>query len=185
MARSALATRVGNPHGGAVRTLSTHAPHPESIAPSEAEVLIEVNLAGLDAIRETFATLVPDVQRKVLRGLAQVAFDTAQTQVDTHTQTGALARSLRLRSDGEGGWIVGHDQQHAPYAGFLHWGTRPHIIRPREKKALRWPSGQGGKTGFVFAKWVRHPGYEGDAYLVKAADEAVKQFDAIVRRTEV
>ena len=147
--------------------------------------MIEVNVQGIEAIRATFARLVPEAQTKVLKGLAQVAFDTAQRQVDTHTQTGALARSLRLRSDGEGGWIIGHDQQHAPYAPWVHWGTRPHMIRPREKKALRWPSGAGGKTGFVFAKWVRHPGYAGDAWLVQAADEAVRQFDAIVRRVEV
>lgn len=147
--------------------------------------MIEVDVSGLDEVRAIFATLVPEVQQKVLRGLAQVAFDTAQTQVDTHTQTGALARSLRLRSDGQGGWIVGHDQQHAPYVSFVHWGSRPHIIRPRDKKALRWPSGQGGQTGFVFAKWVKHPGYAGDAWLVKAAEEAVRQFDAIMRRVEV
>lgn len=147
--------------------------------------MIEINIHGIEAIRATFARLVPEAQTKVLKGLAQVAFDTAQRQVDTHTQTGALARSLRLRSDGEGGWIIDHDQQHAPYAPFVHFGTRPHIIRPREKKSLRWPSGQGGKTGFVFAKWVRHPGYAGDAWLVQAADEAVRQFDAIVRRVEV
>lgn len=147
--------------------------------------MIEINVAGLDAIRARFATLVPEVQAKTLRGLAQVAFDTAQTQVDTHTQTGALARSLRLRSNGDGGWIVGHDQQHAPYSLWVHWGSRPHVIRPREKKALRWPSGAGGKTGFVFAKWSKHPGYAGDSWLVKAADEAVRQFDAIVRRVEV
>ena len=147
--------------------------------------MIELNVQGVESIRATFARLVPEAQTKVLKGLAQVAFDTAQRQVDTHTQTGALARSLRLRSDGEGGWIIGHDQQHAPYAPWVHWGSRPHIIRPREKKALRWPSGQGGKTGFVFAKWVRHPGYAGDAWLVQAADEAVRQFDAIVRRVEI
>ena len=147
--------------------------------------MIEVNIQNIEAIRATFARLVPEAQAQVLKGLAQVAFDTAQTQVDTHTQTGALARSLRLRSDVEGGWIIGHDQQHAPYAQWVHWGSRPHIIRPRDKKSLRWPSGQGGKTGFVFAQWAKHPGYSGDAYLVKAADEAVRQFDAIVRRVEV
>lgn len=147
--------------------------------------MIELNIQGIEAIRATFARLVPEVQSKVLKGLAQVAFDTAQRQVDTHTQTGALARSLRLRSDGDDGWIIGHDQQHAPYAPFVHFGTRPHIIRPREKKSLRWPSGAGGKTGFVFAKWAKHPGFSGDPWLVQAADEAVRQFDAIVKRVEV
>lgn len=147
--------------------------------------MIEINPQGLEQIRATFARLVPETQRQVVRGLADVAFATAQDQVDTHTKTGALARSLRLQSDGEGGWLIGHDQQMAPYAPFVHWGTRPHTIKPRDKKVLRWPSGQGGKTGFVFARFVRHPGYEGDAWLVKAADEAVRQFDAIVRRVQL
>ena len=147
--------------------------------------MIELNLAGMDEVRAAFARLVPETQTKVLKGLAQVAFDAAQRQVDTHTQTGALARSLRLRSDGDGGWLIGHDQQHAPYAPFVHWGTRPHEIRPRDKTVLRWPSGQGGKASFIFARFVHHPGYKGDAYLIEAADEAVRQFDAIVRRLEV
>jgi hypothetical protein len=143
--------------------------------------MIELHVEGLERLRAAFARLVPETQRQVLRGLADVAFAAAQDRVDTHTQTGALARSLRLRSDGAGGWIVGHDRQMAPHAPFVHWGTRAHVIRPREKKALRWPSGQGG---FVFARRVRHPGYAGDAWLVKAADAAVRQFDAIVRRVQ-
>lgn len=147
--------------------------------------MIEVNVEGIEAIRATFARLVPEAQAQVLRGLAQVAFDAAQQQVDTHTQTGALARSLRLRSDGDDGWIIDHDQQHAPYAIFLHFGTRPHLIKPKDKKALRWPGGSGSKTNFIFAKWVHHPGYEGHPYLIEAADEAVKQFDAIVKRIEL
>jgi hypothetical protein len=146
--------------------------------------MIDVQIDGLAQIRDQFARLVPDIQQPVLNGLAQVAFDTAQRQVDTHTQTGALARSLVLRPDGESGWIIGHQQQHAPYALFVHWGSRRHVITPREKKALRWPSGQGTGTRFIFAKFVNHPGYQGDPWLVKAADEAVKQFDAIVRRVQ-
>lgn len=168
--------------------------------------MIEVNVEGIKAIRATFARLVPETQAKVLKGLAQVAFDTAQRQVDTHTQTGALARSLRRRSDGDGGWIIDHNQQHAPYAPFVHWGTKPHPIdaKPfpfpvwyqrktktgktvsylKRKRSLRWTTGGGGNTGNVFAMHVDHPGYKGDAWLVKAADEAVRQFDAIVRRVE-
>ncbi len=147
--------------------------------------MIELNLEGLDAIRDTFKRLVPEVRQHVLDGMAQIAFDTAQQQVDTHTKTGALARSLRMRPDGDSAWIIDHDLQHAPHAIFIHFGTRPHLIKPKDKKALRWAGGSGGGTRFIFAKWVRHPGYRGHAYLVEAADEAVKQFDAIVRRIQL
>ena len=147
--------------------------------------MIDLSPEGMEQVRATFSRLVPEVQKQVLNGLAQVAFDTAQKQADTHTQTGALVRSLRLRPEGESAWIVDHDLQHAPHAVFVHWGTRAHVIRPRDRKALRWASGQGGATRFIFAKWVNHPGYVGDPYLVQAADEAVKQFDAIVRRVNL
>lgn len=144
--------------------------------------MIDITPEGLAEIQKTFAALVPTVQNRVVRGLAQAAFDAAETQVDTHTQTGALLASLRLRSDGETGWIIDHDLQHAPYAPFVHWGTRAHEIRPRHKKVLRWPSGQGEKTSFAFARFVHHPGYEGDPWLVKAADAAIRQFDRIVHQ---
>ncbi len=146
--------------------------------------MIELNIDGLAAIREQFRRMVPETKRQVLSGMAQTAYDTAQRQVDTHTVTGALARSLFLKPEGDDAWIIGHHRQHAPHALFVHWGTRPHVIRPKTKKALRWVGGSGGGTGFIFAKFVNHPGYPGDAWLVKAADEAVRQFDAIVRRVQ-
>jgi hypothetical protein len=144
--------------------------------------MIEINMEGMEAIRQEFARLVPEVQQRVLDGMAQVAFDTAQRQADTHTKTGALARSLRLRPEGDSAWIIDHNLQSAPHALFVHWGwrrTRP--IYPKRKKALRWVGG----GGFIFAKSVTTPAeYAGDPWLVKAADEAVRQFDNIVRREQ-
>jgi hypothetical protein len=174
-----------------------------SLLMMETPQLIEIRLDRLEEVYAQFAQLVPQLQKKTLKKLAQVAFDTAQRQADTHTVTGALARSLRLRPEGESAWIIDHNLQHAPHALFVHWGTRAHVIRHREKSVLRWAtqnqkafakgSARGAqylgkanskKFGFVFAKEVHHPGYEGDAWLVKAADEAVRQFDAIVRRVQ-
>jgi hypothetical protein len=71
---------------------------------------------------------------------------------------------------------VGHDGQRAPHAEFVLFGTRPHIIRPKDKKALRWVSG----NGFVFARVVNHPGYLGDNYLETAATDAIKAMPGIV-----
>ncbi|MBE2294770.1 MAG: hypothetical protein IAF00_07455 [Phycisphaerales bacterium] len=144
--------------------------------------MIEIKPEGIAEVRAAFKKLVPELQQQALNDLAQVAFDTAQRQVDTHTQTGALARSLRLRPDGDDAWIIDHDTQHAPHAVFVHWGTRAHDIRPRDKKVLRWTQGGGNRTSYVFARFVRHPGYEGDPWLVTAAEEAIRQFDRIVSR---
>jgi hypothetical protein len=58
----------------------------------------------------------------------------------------------------------------------VHWGTRPHKIRPKTKKALRWA--QGG--AFQFAREVNHPGYRGDPWMIRAADDAIRQFAAVI-----
>ncbi|PWI06533.1 hypothetical protein DIZ27_32860 [Streptomyces sp. NWU339] len=47
---------------------------------------------------------------------------------------------------------------------FVLDGTRPHIIRPRRAKALRFET--GGRV--VFAKRVRHPGTRANPFLQRA-----------------
>ena len=53
----------------------------------------------------------------------------------------------------EGGWKQYHISM-VGYAVYVEFGTPPHIIRPKNGKALHWKS--GGKN--VFAKSVQHPG---------------------------
>lgn len=143
--------------------------------------MIELSVEGVEEIRRTFAQLVPRAKARALEGLAQTAYGTARREADTHTQTGALVRSLSLKPEGDDAWIVGHDTAHAPHALFVHWGTKPHVIRPKERKALRWVNG----NGYLFAKFVKHPGYKGDPWLETAADEAVRRFDLIVRNIDL
>jgi hypothetical protein len=70
--------------------------------------------------------------------------------------------------------------QVAPYARFVHDGTKPHLI-PKQpmphpvtgKKALRWV----GKAGLpAFARQVKHPGYKGDPWFKTTMD---KVFEAM------
>ena len=142
--------------------------------------MIEIKPEGIAEVRAAFQKLVPELQQQALNDLAQVAFDAAELQISTHNKTGRLKDSITKAPDGNG-WVIYHDTQAAPYAVFVHWGTRAHDIRPRDKKILSWTQGGGHSTQYVFARFVRHPGYEGDPWLVTAADEAVRQFDRIVR----
>ncbi|MDP2811771.1 MAG: hypothetical protein Q8O34_16660 [Rhodocyclaceae bacterium] len=139
--------------------------------------MIRIEIAGQDAIEKHLAGLPVKLETRVLHEMSQIIYDQAQRGADKHTKTGALLQSLYNRPI-PGGRKIGHNPQRAPHAVFVHWGTRPHVIRPKNRKVLRWPSG----GAFAFARKVNHPGYKGDPWLHQAANEAIRQFDAIVNR---
>jgi HK97 gp10 family phage protein len=80
------------------------------------------------------------------------------------------------------------------YARFVEEGTRPHEIRPRNKKALAWPKtgktpaglGRGPQGTFKssgtlqFAKVVHHPGFKGHFYMRRALQESKDDLGRIV-----
>jgi hypothetical protein len=137
---------------------------------------ISVQIGDIQGVINRLTAIPVGLEKYVINNLSQVAYDNAEAGADVHTKTGALRQSLYNRAIPEGR-VIGHDRNRAPYAAFVLLGTRPHKILPKNKKALRWPA--GGK--FAFAKAVNHPGYRGDNYLLRAATEAVRQFDRIVR----
>lgn len=47
------------------------------------------------------------------------------------------------------------------YGKYVEFGTPPHIITPKEKKALKFKSGKG----FIFSKKVRHPGTRPNPFI--------------------
>ncbi len=137
--------------------------------------MITVRIGNTGQVQKLLAELTPQLTKTVILRLSQETYDSAQAGAGRHNKTGALFRSLYNRTTPTGR-AVGHDTQAAPQAAFVNLGTKPHVIVPKKGKALRWPA--GGK--FAFAKRVNHPGYKGDAYLFRAADDAVRQFTAIV-----
>lgn len=54
-----------------------------------------------------------------------------------------------------------------PAVRFVHEGTRPHIIRARRARALRFT--MGGRP--TYAKYVRHPGTRANPFLTDALRE--------------
>lgn len=100
--------------------------------------------------------------------------DTAQDKA-VHlfrSRTGMLvaATEMSVTEGGDNG-IEGRvfiDDSLVPYGKFVHEGTKPHIIRRKNKKVLRWPVEDG--TGFRFAREVHHPGTKPDQFVYKAAD---------------
>lgn len=134
-----------------------------------------VKFDGLSEATGTLRRLPAALEKTTILRMSQVAYDEAQRGAGRHNRTGALVQSLFNRAIPKGREI-GHDGQRAPHAIFVQLGTRPHVILPNKKKALRWAT--GGK--FFFAGKVNHPGYRGDAYLINAATLAVREFSSIL-----
>lgn len=136
-------------------------------------------LLRLDEIRRSLLKLVPDLSHECSAKTANALFEQARAGAMRHNKTGALVRSLKIRSLGNDRYQVYHDLSVAPHAKFVHWGTKPHIIRPKYKNVLRFVP-RGGND-FVFAKIVHHPGYKGDPYLVRARTSVAQRFSTIAR----
>ena len=73
-------------------------------------------------------------------------------------QTGTLRRSIQKRVEGAHRGVVFTDEKYAPYVEF---GTRPHVITPKNRKMLAFRV--GGRL--VFAKRVNHPGTRAYNYM--------------------
>lgn len=91
--------------------------------------------------------------------------DEAQTNHRFISRTGQLERSIDVKFNENSG-IVYIDSQSAPHGLFVHEGTAPHSIFPKNKKALRWVPQGGG--AFQFARVVHHKGTKADPFLFNA-----------------
>lgn len=137
--------------------------------------MIEVSLNGIDKLVKDLQGVPDKLIKPTILRMSQIAYDETQRGAGRHSKTGALFQSVYNRKV-QDGRAVGHDTGRAPHAKFVLFGTRPHVIRPKTKKALRW----AGPGGFVFAKRVNHPGSKADPYLETARDKALAGFERIV-----
>ena len=140
---------------------------------------IKITLQGLSEARGTLPELPKAIERIVIARMSEIVFDEVERGAARHKRPvgdSGLMRSIFNQPHGNGGRAIGHDLQIAPHAKFVNLGTRAHDIRPVKGKALRWVSG----NGYVFSKFVRHPGYIGDAYVINAATIALREFSRVV-----
>ena len=135
--------------------------------------MISVSISGLEAVRAEFARLDDALRNKALARTAVDVERLVEQAADKHTKTGALVSSVFSKRINASTYEIGHDLQRAPHAVFVHWGTKPHVIKPKNRKVLRWPS--GGE--FVFARAVNHPGSKPDKWIERAAAQVPRIFN--------
>lgn len=126
-----------------------------------------------DSVSEKLAIAFGDVdglQRRVAWKASQYLRDAAQENVvqGGRVNTGRLRDSIRAFRPVKtaDGYTAGAGTD-VPYAPYVEWDTRPHEIRPRRAKALRFMV--GGQI--IFAQKVNHPGTTGIHFMSRAAAE--------------
>jgi HK97 gp10 family phage protein len=128
-----------------------------------------MQIHGADELLAAFAkmpAMVSRTMRDSVKMAARVVQEEARSVHGFTTRTGHLERSVSTAFEEPMTGIVGLSEAAAPYAPFVHQGTAPHIIRPRNKKLLRWPS----RGRFTSAKEVFHPGTSPDPFLYQALE---------------
>jgi len=92
-------------------------------------------------------------------------------------RTGRLRQSIQVRVQ-PNGVTVGPD---TPYAGYVEFGTKPHVIKARNKKALAFFA--GGKR--VVVKQVNHPGTKPHPYIRPAFEDWVDTLGGLVAEAHI
>lgn len=111
------------------------------------------------------------IDRIAADAVRAIAVDVLATAVATvPMDLGTLGRSLVAKPEADGSWTVGTNVVYAP---FVEFGTRPHVIRPDTKKALKFTT-KGGTT--VFAKVVHHPGTRAQPFLGPALEQVRRRW---------
>lgn len=106
-----------------------------------------------------------ELTRLTRRPVADVADQVvAQAKLNAPVQTGYLRNSIRKVPTFNARGPAFRVEATANYAPFVEEDTRPHVIRPRHGKVLKFRI--GGRV--VYAKIVHHPGTKGQHFLAKA-----------------
>lgn len=112
--------------------------------------------------------------KAMMSAIAEQSVDKLEelVQLNTPVDTGTLLASVK-----RGGitrpytnWYRGHVESDDPVAGWVEYGTSPHMIEPRVKKALN----TGAERPYAV---VYHPGYEG-AHMFSRSGMEFEQFHA-------
>lgn len=157
-------------------------------------VEIEIDAADIIATLTGLVTALDDTSRDAMTLSMDIVAAEARTRAPVSPGSAADGglvdgSGFMRRSIGTGtvegsltaGTLAGVVSASAPYALHVEYGTKAHEYGPRKKKAMRWAS-NGGRNGWAFAKWVKHPGTAAQPFLRPAL---ASSHGAIVQRFQV
>lgn len=136
------------------------------------------DITGYESLQRRFRALSGGTATTGLMRQLGVAV-VAEAKRRVPRRTGNLGRSIHVASATQSSVTV---VAATNYAADVEFGTRPHEITPRARKALRFATGSGARlTGsprkgadVVFATRVHHPGTRPKPFLKPAAEAAIQ-----------
>lgn len=137
-------------------------------------------------------SLVTKSLGKALDAAGEHMVGVVQDNITPYTRTGRLRASIQKSVEGQT-VRIGTNVEYAPY---VEYGTKPHKILPRYKKALAWPAtgqtaaglgrgpqGTKKKSGsLTVRKSVNHPGSKPRHFMKKAFDEHKDEARDLIER---
>lgn len=111
--------------------------------------------------------ITPELAQATLKAATVI---TAAAKREAPVATGRLRRSISYQAGGEARYIVAPA---VPYAVAVHNGSKPHIIRPTNKRALWW------KGALHPVKSVRHPGNRANPFMTRALANSRPEIEQI------
>ncbi len=138
----------------------------------------EFRLVGGKALQARLTAIgkaPPEMLREIaIRGVAEAKHLVPR-------KTGNLGRTIRLgQVTGTVAEIRAGGTQEVGYAAVVEYGSRPHVIVPRNRKALAWGGSRtlggrlrSGSQATNFATRVNHPGTRAKPYLFPGLEKAL------------
>lgn len=159
-----------------------------------------MTLVGADDLQRRLAAIRSEAgDRAMMQALGRAV--AAQAIKSAPRRTGTLQRSIKVENPTNDSVTI---EVGAAYGIVVERGSKPHIIRPRNAKALRFATGAGRDAGITrltgsirrmsqskhraavgggliaFARFVRHPGTQAQPFLVPAAQDVIKRSGIVI-----
>jgi HK97 gp10 family phage protein len=143
--------------------------------PLATDVNVDELYAGAQRAEDALENNIP----VALNLAADLVAAEAKSNHDYQDRTSILTNSIAnagVEGSLKGGTLEATVGAGAKYGIFVEAGTRPHLIKPRFKKALRIPI----EGGFAFVGAVQHPGTKAYLFLSNAIERKGPEIDETV-----
>lgn len=113
-----------------------------------------------------YAGATPIIEQELVKGMTRIAIEGRNQAVTVvPVDTGRLKGSIAYEVTRAGKDVIARVGTNVEYAKPVEFGTAPHIIRPKNKRALYWPGAEHPVA------LVNHPGTKGKPYLRPALEK--------------